>query len=194
MSDVALVVQAALGRRTDVVTVRVGFQDNLVAAGRADVSITIVAGAAFSPVVDDAVRLLWQSQLDPLSSIHVGVVDDLDWHRGTVRYVNAVQERAELEGRYGRRPRYPADGTVPGRIRRVWSASARGRASASIAPRRRFNGETKTPIGGGIPVRTEASADVPISVYAPAARRGASIRSVTGVWLRASGGFGDGAR
>lgn len=194
MSDVALVVQTALGRRTDVVTVRVGFQDDLVAAGRADVNVTAVAGAAFSPVVDDAVRLLWQSQLDPLSSIRVDLVDDLDWHRGMVRHVDAVREMAELEGRYGHRPPHPADGTGPGRIRRVCSPSTRGKASASIASRRRLNGKAKSPIGGGMPVRIEAGPDAPIWLYAPAARRGASVTSVTGVRLRGSGGFGGGAR
>ncbi|HEX6499555.1 MAG TPA: hypothetical protein VF054_11045 [Micromonosporaceae bacterium] len=105
MDAIADEIQATLAERPDVVRARVVYQNNLNASAQADVNVTVTAGAAFDPVVDEAVKLLWQSRLSPLHSIRVGVVDAGDTQRGTVRYVDTqVKDKADLESRYGPRP------------------------------------------------------------------------------------------
>jgi hypothetical protein len=56
------------------------------------------------PVIDEALRLLWQSKLSPLGSIRIDVVDAEDLQRDTVRHIDAVRQKAELEAKYGPRP------------------------------------------------------------------------------------------
>jgi hypothetical protein len=99
-------IQATLAKRPDVVTAKVGYQNTLVASEQADATITISAGADFEPVIDEAVRLIWQSKLKPLSSISVGVIDEKDLQRGTRKYFRPDKEdKAELESKYGPRPK-----------------------------------------------------------------------------------------
>jgi hypothetical protein len=98
-------IQATLAKRPDVVTAEVGYQNTLVASKRADVNVTVKSGVDFEPVIDEAVRLIWQSKLKPLSSINVGVIDEKDLQRGINKILMPAQEdKAELEGKYGPRP------------------------------------------------------------------------------------------
>lgn len=117
--DVTIEIQAALRQRPDVVTVKVNYQNTLDAAARVDVNIMVKAGADFTPVVEDALCLLWQSPLDPLSSIRIDVVDEIDRQRGVTRHVDADRQRTQLNATCGPRPRLPADDTARRRIRGV---------------------------------------------------------------------------
>lgn len=105
MDAIASDIQTTLANRSDVVRAKVVYQNNLNASAQADVNVTVKAGADFDPVIDDAVKLLWQSRLSPLHSIRVGVVDAADTQRGTVRYVDTqIKDKADLEQKYGPRP------------------------------------------------------------------------------------------
>jgi hypothetical protein len=98
-------IQAELQRRPDVVKAQASYQDNVSASGEATVAVTVKAGTDFEPVIDEALRLIWQSTLNPLSSIRVSAIDADDLQRGTVRHVNADTQKGELDGKYGSHPR-----------------------------------------------------------------------------------------
>lgn len=98
-------IQEALAQRPDVVWVEVGYQNNISNSSSAAVNARVKAGTEFDPFIDEAVRLVWQSRLHPLSSIRVSVSDADDVHRSTTRYVApADEDKAELERKYGARP------------------------------------------------------------------------------------------
>ncbi|MGI5213473.1 hypothetical protein [Plantactinospora sp. CA-290183] len=102
---IAAEIQEALAQRPDVVRVRVGYQNNISNSASASVTAFLKAGADLDPFIDEAVRLLWLSRLQPLSAINVSVSDADDIHRGTTRYVApADEDKADLEQRYGPRP------------------------------------------------------------------------------------------
>src|ERR1700738_4584778 len=60
-------IQAELQHRPDVVKAQADYQDNVAASGEATVAVTVKAGTDFEPVIDEALRLVWQSRLNPLS-------------------------------------------------------------------------------------------------------------------------------
>jgi len=103
MDAISAELGATLAQRPDVVKAEVFYQDSLDAAGTALVAITVKPGADFDPVVDEALRLVWQSRLGRLFIIEIDVTD-LDNHTGTQRKVRVDQEKAELERRYGPHP------------------------------------------------------------------------------------------
>ena len=100
-------IQSELAQKPGVVTAKVGYQNNVDASERADVNLALKPGTDPQPVIDDAVRLVWQSKLNPLSSINVGVVFDQSNQRGMTKRVNILNrnEKAEMESKYGQRPR-----------------------------------------------------------------------------------------
>lgn len=106
MDAIAQQIQTTLAQRPDVVNADVGYQNNLDASERADVGVKVKAGADFEPVIDEAVRLIWQSKLNPLSSIRIDVIDAENAQRGKTRHVNLLNsnEKAPLESKYGPRP------------------------------------------------------------------------------------------
>ncbi|MGI5146850.1 hypothetical protein ACQEVC_10765 [Plantactinospora sp. CA-294935] len=102
---IAAQIQTALAARPDVVTVKVGYQNNLSAAERVDVTATLTAGTDFTPFIDEVTRLVWQSKLHPLSSINISVSDADDIQRSTSRHLApADEDKTELERKYGPRP------------------------------------------------------------------------------------------
>ncbi|MBF9128570.1 hypothetical protein I0C86_06150 [Plantactinospora sp. S1510] len=96
-------IQEALAQRPEVVRVEVGYQNNISNSASASVTATLKAGADFDPFLDEAVRLVWLSKLDPLGSIRASAIDAEDIHRGTTRHLNP-DDKAELERKYGPRP------------------------------------------------------------------------------------------
>jgi hypothetical protein len=107
MDAISTQIQTTLGQRPDVVNAEVGYQNNLDASERADVSVKVKAGTEFEPVIDDTARLIWQSKLQPLSSINIGVIDAVNLQRGETRRINLLDtsEKADLERKYGPRPK-----------------------------------------------------------------------------------------
>lgn len=107
MDAIGQQIQATLAQRPDVVNADAGYQNNLDASERADVNIKVKAGTDFEPIIDEAICLVWQSKLNPLSSINIGVIDAENLQRGGIRHVNLLNsdDKARLELKYGPRPK-----------------------------------------------------------------------------------------
>jgi hypothetical protein len=116
--DAALRIQDRIGQRPDVVTVDVIYQNTLGASAEASVDITTTAGTDFQPVVEAAQRLVWQSQLSPLSWFRIGVDVDVD------------RQKSELDGEYGSRPKSPG----PMMAGRHGERSLRGPVRPCVSP------------------------------------------------------------
>ncbi|HLL64501.1 MAG TPA: hypothetical protein VK453_02010 [Micromonosporaceae bacterium] len=54
-------IQATLAKRPDVVEAEAGYQNNLTAPESASVDVKVKAGTAFEPIIDESLRLIWQS-------------------------------------------------------------------------------------------------------------------------------------
>ena len=106
MNAIAAQIQAALAQRPDVTTARVVYQNNVEAPGMVTVTVTVHDTTDTEPVIDETLRRVWQSRLNPLSSVHVGVVHADPGQRGTVRDLNLLDkdQRAELDRLYGAHP------------------------------------------------------------------------------------------
>ena len=104
MDAISVEIQNELLQRPDVVKAEVFYQDNVEASGTASVSITVKPGADFDPIVDETLRLIWQSKLGRLVVISVDLVDADDIHRSISRSVILPEQKAELERQYGPRP------------------------------------------------------------------------------------------
>lgn len=100
---IAAEIQEALAARPDVIRVTVGYQNHISNSASASVTATLKAEADFDPFLDEAVRLVWLSKLDPLSSISASAIDAEDKQRGTTRHLTP-DDKAELERKYGLRP------------------------------------------------------------------------------------------
>ena len=99
-------VQASLAQQPGVVKAQVVYQNNVTAAKQVAASIIVKAGTAPSPVADEAVRLIWLSELTPLNSVTVTVTDEKNYtnnDRRDLRFEDAAT-KAELERKYGPRP------------------------------------------------------------------------------------------
>jgi hypothetical protein len=82
MDTIAAQIQAALAERPDVAAAEVKYADNLTSTATAHVNITVKAGAALEPVLNEAVRLVWLSKLNPLHNIAVSLIDEVNKQRG----------------------------------------------------------------------------------------------------------------
>ncbi len=106
MRAIAAQIEAKLANRPDVAQVSVAYGDYITDPGAADASIQVKAGTPFAPVQDEALRLLWQSKLDPLKTIRLAIVDGVDVGRNKVLHFDATgNDRATLEQKYGSRPK-----------------------------------------------------------------------------------------
>jgi hypothetical protein len=105
MDAIAAQIQSTLAARPDVAAAKVFYNNDVTDPGFANASITVKAGIAFEPIVDAAVQLIWQSKLDPLKSIRIGIQDEVDDQRYDVRHLDASgTDKASLEQKYGVRP------------------------------------------------------------------------------------------
>jgi hypothetical protein len=104
---IAQQIQTTLAQRTDVTRAEVGYQNNLDASARADVVVFVKPNTNPEPIIDEAIRLVWTSKLDPLHSIDVGITVPEDPTTGTTRSVRALSadERAGLDSKYGPHPK-----------------------------------------------------------------------------------------
>jgi hypothetical protein len=106
MDTIAAQIQSALAARPDVATAKVFYNNDISDPGLANASLTVKTGTAFGPVEDVAVQLIWQSKLDPLKSIRIGIQDETDAQRYDVRHLDASgADKSALEQKYGVRPR-----------------------------------------------------------------------------------------
>lgn len=99
-------IEDQLRQRDDVATVDVYYQDSITIPQSASVDLTMEPGADPWALNDEAVRLVWESRLNPLSTIHVVVIDPVEPMNGVDSAVNLLddEQRAPLEQEYGPHP------------------------------------------------------------------------------------------
>ena len=99
-------IEDQLRQRDDVATVDVYYQDSITVPQSASVDLTMEPGADPRALNDEAVRLVWESRLNPLSTIHVVVIDPVEPMNGVDSAVNLLddEQRAPLEEKYGPHP------------------------------------------------------------------------------------------
>src|SRR6185437_14078584 len=103
MNTIAADIQTQLAARPDVTRAEVIYQNNIDSAGSTSVTVMVKPGSDLDPVVDDALRLVWTSKLNPLKTIDLGVTDSQNNKRGVAKslvLLNADQ-KAEMERKYG---------------------------------------------------------------------------------------------
>ena len=106
MDAIAGGIQQQLAQRPGVESARVVYQNTAVTTpGTAAVNLTLKPGTDAGTEIDEAVRLVWLSRLHPLDTIRVGVVYPGNSPSGSVRYVDLAKQKADLEARYGPRPK-----------------------------------------------------------------------------------------
>jgi hypothetical protein len=104
MDDIATQIQTSLAQWPGVVHAKVVYQDNLDTPGNAAAAVGVKTGTDLDPIVDNALRMIWQSRLDPLRYIQIDVGYDQSSQPGASRSVDPVKERAELDQKYGPHP------------------------------------------------------------------------------------------
>ena len=104
MDTIAAQIQTTLAQRQELVTVKVNYQDTLDASGTAAVAASVKPGTDLEAIVDNALKLVWQSRLNPLSSIRIDIGFDNSNQRGTTRIVIVDNEKADLDQKYGPHP------------------------------------------------------------------------------------------
>ena len=99
-------IEEQLRQRDDVAQVDVVYQDSITVPESASVEITMTPGADPQAINDDAVRLVWESRLDPLATIDVSVIDPVEPINGVASsiYLGEDAEREPLEKKYGPHP------------------------------------------------------------------------------------------
>jgi hypothetical protein len=99
-------IEEQLRQRDDLSTVDVWYQDSITVPESASVEITMTPGADPQAINDEAVRLVWESRLNPLSTIHVSVIDPVEPINGVSSAVNLLDDaqREPLEEKYGPHP------------------------------------------------------------------------------------------
>jgi hypothetical protein len=95
-----------LTARDDVVSAEVSYVDTFTAPKSTLVDITIEPGADQAALYDEGLRLVWQSEINPMSLIYVNVIDPQDPPSGISETidVDGPGVRADLEARYGPHP------------------------------------------------------------------------------------------
>jgi len=106
VEKVSAEIEDELGHRDDVASVDVRYDDSLTVSATASVDVTMKPGADPQVLNDEALRLVWQSKLNPLSVISVSVIDPVTPLNGVSTSVNLFQdaERAPLERAFGPHP------------------------------------------------------------------------------------------
>jgi hypothetical protein len=99
-------IEEQLRQRDDLSTVDVWYQDSITVPESASVEITMTPGADPQAINDEAVRLVWESRLNPLSTIHVSVIDPVEPINGVSSAFNLLDDaqREPLEDKYGPHP------------------------------------------------------------------------------------------
>jgi hypothetical protein len=106
MDAIAQQIQTTLAQQPGVTRAEVGYQNNLDASAQAGVVVYVGLDTDQDPIIDEAIRLVWTSKLNPLDSISVDVAVPQDPTKGTTKHVRALSadERASLDNKYGPHP------------------------------------------------------------------------------------------
>ncbi|TFV51884.1 hypothetical protein [Blastococcus sp. TF02A-35] len=97
---------AELAERDDVASAEVRYLDTFTVPNSASVEIRMEPGADVEALYDEGLRLVWQSEINPISVIYVDVVNPEDPPSGISRSVDATEPsvREELDEKYGPHP------------------------------------------------------------------------------------------
>lgn len=106
LDSISAEIEEQLRQLDGVANVDVYYQDSITVPESAAVDITIEPGADPQALNDEAVRLVWESRLNPLSTIHVSVIDPVTPMDGVASAVNLLEDdqRDRLEKKYGPHP------------------------------------------------------------------------------------------
>jgi hypothetical protein len=106
IDSISAEIEAELRQRDDVASVDVYYSDTFTVSATASADVTMKPGADPQVLNDEAVRLLWQSRLNPLSVISVNVTNPVDPVKGVSSSLNLYEEaeRGPLERAYGPHP------------------------------------------------------------------------------------------
>lgn len=107
MDEIAAEVEASLAAHPDVTRASVGYSDHIQDPGPVvGATIFIRSDVEPDPVADEAVRLIWLSEIAPLYTISVSVQDSTTNLLATTRVLHPDgEDQAQLEREYGPRPK-----------------------------------------------------------------------------------------
>ncbi|WP_157943913.1 hypothetical protein [Blastococcus atacamensis] len=99
-------IERELADRDDVADAEVLYRDDVTVPSTVAVDVTIEPGADVAALADEALRLVWLSDIEPLTTIQVEVINPSDPMQGLSRAVRLLDdaERAAVEDRFGPRP------------------------------------------------------------------------------------------
>ncbi|RBY95267.1 hypothetical protein DQ237_14400 [Blastococcus sp. TF02-8] len=95
-----------LAARDDVASAEVRYVDTFTVPKSTTVDITMEPGADMQQLYDEGLRLVWQSEINPLSLLYVSVINPQDPPSGISETidVDGPGVRADLEEKYGPHP------------------------------------------------------------------------------------------
>jgi hypothetical protein len=99
-------IEEELTRRDDVASAEVFYNDDVTVSASAMVDVTMEPGADPQALHDEALRLVWESRLNPLNTIAVNVIDPVEPLNGLSSSVDLLDaaDREPLEEQYGPHP------------------------------------------------------------------------------------------
>ena len=106
IESISAEIEVELRRRDDVASVDVTYSNSLTVSATASIDVTMNPGADPRVLEDEALRLIWQSRLNPLSGIDVSVIDPVEPLNGVSTSLNLFEDadREFLEQAYGPHP------------------------------------------------------------------------------------------
>jgi hypothetical protein len=104
--EIAAGIEETLAARDGVAEAEVTYLDDFANPSTVNARITVAPGADAQALSEEGARLIWESDLDPLTSFAVYVNDPVEPLAGISRLVRFGQESevAPLEEKYGPRP------------------------------------------------------------------------------------------
>ena len=96
-------IEGQLAKLPNVVEVEVDYENSLDLPGSVRVTFKSSGASNVEVLVDEAVRLLWQSDINPLYDIFVSI-DDASQSEVMSRYLDVSSDEADLAAKYGPRP------------------------------------------------------------------------------------------
>ena len=105
VDEITARIEHELAARDDVAGADVRYRDDFSNPSTVTADITMEPGADARALYEEGARLIWQSELEPLTSFAINVIDPVDPPAGLSRIVSFAQdaERRPLEEEYGPR-------------------------------------------------------------------------------------------
>jgi hypothetical protein len=106
LDTISAEIEDELAQRDDVQSADLIYNNNLTVSGTASVDVRMTPGADPQVIHDDAVRLVWESRLNPLKVISINVIDPVEPQNGVSSSLSLSDDAARepLEKKYGPHP------------------------------------------------------------------------------------------